>query len=120
MALAQPSLGLASARRDELWADSRNSLGVARLLVHEGRPETFVATVCRLAVESACRAALEQNGRRFDGDLDHALGWLEAPPELLERVESTRGTERLAATERAIGWVSDYLRDEAPDRTWGF
>ena len=120
MALAQPSLGLAAARRDELWADSRNSRGVARLLVHEGRPETFVATVCRLAVESACRAALEHGGRTFDGDLDHALGSLDAPPGLLERVETTRGTERLAATERAVGWISNYLRGEAPDRTWGF
>jgi hypothetical protein len=120
VALAQPALCIASARRDELWADSRNSLGVARLLVHEGRPETFVATVCRLAVESACRAALEHSGRRFDGDLDHALGSLDAPRELLERVETTRGTERLAATERAVGWVSNYLRGEAPERSWGF
>ncbi|MGE0455157.1 MAG: hypothetical protein AB7O37_08370 [Vicinamibacteria bacterium] len=120
MALAQPSLAIASARRDVLWADSRNSLGVARLLVHEGRPETFVATVCRLAVESACRAALEHSGLSFDGDLDHALGALDAPPGLLDRMETARGTERLAATERAVGWISDYLRGEAPDRSWGF
>ena len=44
------------AARDVLWDHCRNNLGIARLLVHEGRPETLVATACLMAVESACRA----------------------------------------------------------------
>ena len=55
--------------RDRLWEHSRNALGIARLLVHEGRPEPLVDTACRTAVEAAGRAALEQAGMRFDGDV---------------------------------------------------
>ena len=45
--------------RDMLWDHCRNNLGIARLLVHEGRPESLVATACWMAVESACRAVLD-------------------------------------------------------------
>jgi hypothetical protein len=120
MALAHPSLTIASVRRDELWADMRNSLGVARLLVSEGRSEAFVATVCRLAVESACRAALEHRGLHYDGNLERALLVLAAPRELFEGVERTRGQARLTASEAAIAWVASYLQSEATDRIWRF
>jgi len=46
------------AQRDLLWERCRNSLGIARLLAHEGRPEPLVATACHSAVEAALRAAL--------------------------------------------------------------
>ena len=62
MALSAPPLRRDSRGPDELWDHCRNSLGIARLLHHEGRPEPLVSTACRLAVETACRAALEQVG----------------------------------------------------------
>lgn len=106
--------------RDGHWEDCRNNLGIARLLVQEGRPEPLLATACKGAVECACRAALELSGAPFDGDLARALDHLSAPVELLEGVERSRGSERLTAAERAVAWVARYLRAEAPERGWGF
>ena len=106
--------------RDTLWEHARNSLGIARLLVQEGRPEALVATACLSAVENAIRAALEHAGAPYDGDPAHGAGSLSAPEELLPDVGSERGARRLAATERALGWVARYLRAEAPERSWGY
>lgn len=106
--------------RDTLWEHARNSLGIARLLVQEGRPEALVATACHSAVENAIRAALEHAGAPYDGDPAHAAGSLSAPEELLPAVGSSRGARRLAATEKAVGWVAGYLRAEAPEKSWGF
>ena len=106
--------------RDHLWEHARNSLGIARLLVFEGRPETLAATACWTAVECACRAALEHSGLPFDGDLGRALEYLSAPAELLAALESRRGAERLAAAETAVAWIARYLRAESPERSWGF
>lgn len=103
-----------------LWEHSRNSLGIARLLVSEARPEALVATACRAAVENACRAALEHCGAPFDGDLQRAFVALSGPSELLDAVESTRGLARVSAAERLVAWIARFLRAEAPDRAWGF
>jgi hypothetical protein len=106
--------------RDALWEHARNSLGIARLLVQEGRPEALVATACLSAVESAIRAALEHAGAPYDGDPAHGADSLSVPEALLPEVGSARGAGRLAATERAVAWVAGYLRAEAPERSWGF
>ena len=103
-----------------LWEHSRNSLGIARLLVHEGRPEALVATACWSAVENAFRAALDHAGAPYDGDLQRAAAALSVPEGLLLAVGSSRGERRLAAAEKAVGWVAGYLRAEAPERSWGF
>jgi hypothetical protein len=108
------------ASRDSLWEHCRNNLGIARLLVQEGRPEALLATACRGAVENAYRAALEHVGAPFDGDLRRALEHLSAPAEFGARVERSRGAERLDAAEQAVAWVARYLRAEAPERGWGF
>jgi len=109
----------AASRRDSLWEDCRNSLGIARLLVQERRPEALLATACRVAVESACRAALDQQGIAYDGDVEGALFRLGAPLGL-GAGGVARGAQRLAEAERAVGWVAARLRSEAPERTWGF
>jgi hypothetical protein len=109
-----------SAERDVLWQHSRNALGVARLLVNEDRPEALIATSCHVAVEMACRAALEQTGLRFDGNVRQALRWLAAPSDLWPSVESASGLRRLVAAERAVAWVAGYLKNEAPERSWGY
>jgi hypothetical protein len=106
--------------RDALWEHARNSLGIARLLVQEGRPEPLVATACLSAVEHAIRAALEHAGAPYDGDPAHGADSLSAPEELLPEVGKARGASRVAATERAIGWVAGYLRAEAPEKPWGY
>jgi hypothetical protein len=109
----------AASRRDVLWEDCRNSLGIARLLVQERRPEALLATACRMAVDSACRAALDQRGIAYDGDLEGGLTRLGAPLGLAAGAEA-RGAERLAEAERAVGWVAGRLRSEAPERSWSF
>jgi len=106
--------------RDRLWGHSRNALGIARLLVQEGRPAPLVDTACCTAVDAAARAALEQAGMSFDGDVDRALGRLAAPRELLRQLGSGSPAEHVAACERVIAWIADYLRSEAPERTWGY
>lgn len=120
MQLAGAAVPVASATRDALWEHCRNNLGIARLLVHEDRPEPFVATACQMAVESACRAALAQAGFRYDGDVDHALVRMAAPRGLWDPLALRPGFERLAAAERLVAWVAAYLRSEAPERSWGY
>ena len=110
---------LREAMRDALWDHCRNSLGTARLLHQEDRPEPLVATACRMAVETAIRAALAQAGIPFEGDLPQALRRLQAPSDIWELQETGRAGKRLAAAERAVAWVAGYLRREAPDRSWG-
>ncbi len=117
--VAFPSIATAS-RRDALWDDCRNNLGVARLLVQEQRPLAMVATACRMAVETSCRAALDQAGHRFDGDVERALMRLAAPRDLWDGDEPGSAAERLAAAERVVAWVARYLRSEAPERSWGY
>jgi hypothetical protein len=112
-------LAVPVSRRDLLWEDCRNSLGIARLLAQERRPEELLATACRLAVENACRAALDQRGIPYDGDLGETLGRLDAPLGL-GAVEMFRGAQRLAEAERAVAWFAERLRREVPERTWGF
>jgi hypothetical protein len=119
VALGQLADPVPASRRDSLWEDCRNSLGIARLLVQERRPEPLVATACRMAVESACRAALDQQGVAYDGNLQAALGQLGAPLDM-GGLRGVRGAERLAEAERAVGFVADRLRRAAPERTWGF
>ncbi|HEY3121586.1 MAG TPA: hypothetical protein VGL15_13240 [Vicinamibacteria bacterium] len=120
--MAAPSLAFdaQAGQRDTLWEHCRNNLGIARLLLHEGRPEELVNTACRMAVETACRTALEQAGLRFDGDLESSLRRLAAPSDMWELQETGRAARRLAAAERAVAWIAAYLRNEAPERTWGF
>jgi hypothetical protein len=106
-------------RRDRLWTDCRNSLGIARLLVHESRPPALAATACRLAVENACRAVLEHLGLPYDGDLDRALHDLKVDAEW----STTAGAadhSLLLATERTVGSIAAFLRDAEPARSWGF
>jgi hypothetical protein len=110
-------IGLA---RDQFWDHAKNALGIARLLVHEGRPESLVDTACRAAIDSASRAALEQAGMRFDGDTERALSRLAAPRDLLLAVGVGTPAERLEACERVVAWVAGYLRSEAPERSWGY
>ena len=105
---------------DLLWHECRNGLGIARLLAQERRPEAFVATACRAAAESACRAALLHAGLKFDGDLEGALDALGAPGEVRIPYGKLTGAERLAKTEGLVGWVAHYLRSEAPGRSWGY
>lgn len=108
------------AQRDLLWERCRNSLGIARLLAHEGRPEPLVATACHTAVESALRAALEHAGQRYEGDLGLALARIQAPLDLWDECEPRPRRQWLSDAERAVGWISDRLRREAPERSWGF
>lgn len=113
-------IGRSAPPRAALWEHARNSLGIARLLVHEARPEALVATACWSAVEHACRAALGPGSAPFDGDLARAFSVLSAPPQLLDELELSLGPGRLAAAEKAIAWLAGYLRAEVPERAWGF
>ena len=106
--------------RDSLWQHGRNSLSIARLLLHDGRPEALVDTACSAAVEAACRAALAQAGLFYDGDVHHALARLAAPRDLWAPNGVGPAAATLAAAERALGWISGYLRSEAPEHSWGF
>jgi hypothetical protein len=100
--------------RDVLWEHCRNNLGIARLLVHEGRPEALVAT------ESACRAALEHAGLAYVGDLEASLQQLAAPRDIWELQQAGLPARRLAGAERAVAWMASYLKRVSPDRTWGY
>jgi hypothetical protein len=103
-----------------LWEECRNGLGIARLLVQERRPEEFVATACRGAAESACRAALLHAGFKFEGDLEGALDALEAPGEVRFPQGRLTGAEWVERTEELVGWLASYLRNEVPGRSWGY
>ena len=105
---------------EELWDHCRNSLGIARILHHDGRPEALVGTACRLAVETGCRAALEQLGFDYDGDLEMALARLGAPRDVWELQQTGTSARRLAAAERGVAWFSSFLRHAAPGRAWGY
>lgn len=106
--------------RDAHWDFCRNSLGIARLLAHEGRPVVLIETACRMALESACRAALAQAGIGFEGDLGRAVRQLSAPDALFSLPAEANAAERLRATERAVGWVAERLRSQAPERSWAY
>jgi len=107
----------AAVLRDALWEHCRNGLGIARLLSREERPEAFVASACHLAVESACRAALAHAGLGYDGDVERALRGLAAPGDLWPPEVAA---DRLGAAERVVAWLADYLRGQAPERSWGY
>jgi hypothetical protein len=100
-----------------LWEHCRNSLGIARLLVHEGRPDAFVATACRMALENGCRAALEQAGMPFDGNLEEAFRRLNLDRGASEAPRT--GAELLAAAESTLSRIASHLRGLVPERTWG-
>ena len=103
-------------RRQLLWEHCRNSLGIARLLVREGRPPALIYTACHVAVEMACRAALSVAGEPTV--VADAQGVL--PADLRPSEGHLESGERLASAERAVGWVADYLRSAVPGRSWGF
>ena len=109
---------LRAGARNALWEHCRNSLGTARLLHQEDRPEALVATACLMAVENACRAALVHAGLAFEGNLERSLRLLKAPSDIWELQESGPASRRLAAAERAVAWVAAFLRREAPERSW--
>ncbi|HEY7412358.1 MAG TPA: hypothetical protein VII13_16555 [Vicinamibacteria bacterium] len=106
--------------RDQYWDDCRNSLGIARLLVQDGRPEALITTACRMAVESACRAALEQAGLPFTGDMNEGLRRLGCFDAVGAVEVDGPARARLAAAEKAVSWVAVYLRGVAPERPWGY
>jgi hypothetical protein len=118
MALSPIAVRTGQRGPQELWEHSRNSLGIARLLHHEGRGEELVATACRLAVETACRAALEQFALEYDGDLEIALARLGAPRDVWELQQSGPAARRLAAAERGVAWFASFLRRAAPGQAW--
>jgi len=109
-----------NASRDALWEHCRNSLGIARLLIHEDRPAALVAAACHSAIESGCRAAMAQAGLWYDGDVDRALATLAAPLEVRPVKASLTGAARLAVAERVIGWLAAFLKSEVPEKTWGY
>jgi hypothetical protein len=109
------------AEPDALWQHCRNSVGIARLLLHERRPAGLLDTACRTAMEYACRAALHVHGHDFDGDLPRALERLAAPPELAWEVSGARDcAQRLAITERVLAFAAHRLRETLPGRSWGY
>ncbi len=107
-----------AADRNRVWERGRNALGIARLLVQEGRSAELVDTAIHLAVECACRVAMEQADLVFDGDPGLALSSLAAPRGLWP-LAGGDAHERLRAAERVVGWLSAYLKSEAPHHSWG-
>jgi len=105
-----------------LWQHCQNSLGIARLLLHDRRPADLLDTACHTALEYACRAALEVSGRPpFAGDLTKALSSLSAPESLLcDTSQGENPGERLAATERLLDWLSGEMRRRVPERHWRY
>jgi hypothetical protein len=115
VAAANPAVVPVSADR---WEECRNSLGIARLLVSERRPEPLVATACRMAVESACRTALQHAGLPWSGDVDSALDRLR-----IHRVaadDSPTPRSLLLAAEETVALIAAWLRRQEPTRSWGF
>ena len=106
--------------RDALWEHCRNNLGIARLLLHEGRPGSLVATACRMAVESACRAALAQAGLPFDGNAERGFARLAAPRGLWDETRPESTAACLDRAEAVVAWTARYLRHEAPEHSWGY
>jgi hypothetical protein len=104
----------------DLWEECRNNLGIARLLVNERRPEPMVATACRMAVETACRAALEQEGLSWSGDVDAALDRLRIHRGAPEAQEIATPRSLLLRAEETVALIAAWLRRHEPARTWGF
>ncbi len=117
---APPAPRPPAAELDRDWAHGRNALGIARLLVHEGRSSELVGTACRMALEAASRAALTRAGFPYDGDLERSLLRLSAPGDLLAGLDQAEPRARLAACERALAFLSNYLRSVSPERSWAF
>jgi hypothetical protein len=109
-----------TSRRDAFWEHCRNNLGIARLLVQERRPESLIATACRMAVETACRAVQEHEGQGWDGDTGAFFDRLGDQFEPFDVEEGMGGPSRLAAAESAVARVAAHLRRLAPERSWGF
>jgi hypothetical protein len=119
--LPQPALAR-SIDPEALWQHSRNSVGIARLLLHERRPVGLLDTACRAAMEYACRAALHAAGQAFSGDVARSLECLAAPQELVGEVSELRegAAAHLAATERVLAWAAGQLQRACPDRAWRY
>ncbi len=115
---SQPVSSAVAADRNLVWEHSRNALGIARLLVQEGRSAELVDTACHLAVDCACRVAMDQADLVYDGDPGGALVALAAPRSLWPLGEGD-AHERLRATERVVSWLATYLKSEAPHHSWG-
>jgi hypothetical protein len=116
------SIGVPSplaAGRNVVWEHCRNALGIARLLVQEHRSADLVDTACHLAVECACRVAMETADLEYDGDPGRALLALAAPRALWPIPAEADARERLRATERIVVWVATFLKSEAPHYSWG-
>ncbi len=120
--LHPPTIGQAHSDPGVLWQHCRNSVGIARLLLHERRPPDLLDTACRAALEYACRAALGAASRPFSGDLFHGLETLQVPAELLGELsaDGVAAARRVAATERLVAWVSGELRRSSPERAWHY
>jgi hypothetical protein len=108
----------AAADRNVGWERCRNALGIARLLVEEGRSVELVSTACHLSVDCACRVAMDEADLVYDGDPGRALARLAAPRGLWPIGEGG-AHERLRATERIVEWLAAYLKSEAPHHSWG-
>ena len=95
------------AQRDLLWEHCRNSLGIARLLAHEGRPEPLVATACHSAVEAALRAALVEGlglkPKLAFGPVRVAVTGRRISPPLFESIELLGRDRTLARLQSALG-----------------
>ncbi len=116
----RPDASAATSPRDAHWEHCRNGLAIARLLVHERRPLTFVETACLTAVEMACRSGLEQTRTTYDGNLERALLSLAVPADMAVWPAVASPTEALAHAERVVGWLAGRLRAEVPERAWGY
>ncbi|HET9317895.1 MAG TPA: hypothetical protein VFQ51_20040 [Vicinamibacteria bacterium] len=115
MAAANP---VATSVQADRWEECRNNRGIARLLVSERRPEPLVATACRMAVESACRTALQHAGLPWSGDVDAALDRLRIHRVSMEEAPTPRSL--LLAAEETVALIAAWLRRQEPNRTWGF
>jgi hypothetical protein len=114
-AASHPAVSILSGDR---WEECRNNLGIARLLVSERRPEPMVATACRMAVETACQAALEYAGLPWSGDVDAALDRLRIHRVVADQTPTPRSL--LLAAEETVALIAAWLRRQEPSRTWGF
>jgi hypothetical protein len=120
--LSLTSIGVPSpllADRNLVWEHCRNALGIARLLVQEHRSADLVDTACHLAVDCACRVAMEEAGLEYAGDPGDALHSLAAPRALWPLPADLDAASRLRGTERVVVWVATFLKSEAPHRSWG-
>jgi hypothetical protein len=120
--LSLTSIGVPSpllAGRNLIWEHCRNALGIARLLVQENRSDDLADTACHLAVDCACRVAMDEADLVYDGDPGRALLALAAPRALWPIPAEADARERLRATERIVVWVATFMKSEAPHYSWG-